>query len=298
MPFTKTRLDEEAISRLVALYKETAQKLLDSFDSTTDFGRAKRLALLAQIDEELKKLGIKTQDWLDKEIAAAYKLGTSDADFGLKTLISKGALGKDAIPIKGSFTQPNKQQIQALIDDTSKSFGEALTNVSRNVRAITTQAFQRELRTRIAEGVLSTQSRKEIVDGVKQQLRERGLTALTDRGGKSWSIDRYADMLVRTKLTEARNTGLATRMLENKNDLVQVSINDSDHQVCLDWEGRILSLTGKTDGYPTVDEATNAGLFHPNCKHTINPIEPKLAKETYGFNTATGEYEQGVINND
>ncbi len=30
-------------------------------------------------------------------------------------------------------------------------------------------------------------------------------------------------------------------------------------------KGEILSLTGKTPGYPTLEEAKTAGLFHPNC---------------------------------
>lgn len=32
-------------------------------------------------------------------------------------------------------------------------------------------------------------------------------------------------------------------------------------------DGKVLSLTGETPGYPTMDEAKAAGLFHPNCRH-------------------------------
>jgi hypothetical protein len=37
------------------------------------------------------------------------------------------------------------------------------------------------------------------------------------------------------------------------------------------------------------------GLFHPNCQHTINAIDPELARETYGWNAFTGQYEKGVL---
>lgn len=402
MPFTRTRLDEDAVKRLVALYKDAASKMMDSFDATTDFGRSQRLALLAQVDKALKELGVKTDEWLRKEIPLAYQSGGQDAIDGLEkvnghtvfwrgegkspggsllgsgyyisdskkvaaqfgkvkpvylnifnpneilrintqdeleslyksaarkypkdpqsTAIAKYAkdqgykaiLGtnnldpvaginvldkklvsnKPFVSVKTVFTQPNKDQVAALIDDSRKAFGEALTNVGRSVRSITQTAFQREVQARIAEGVVTAETRTQIAAGVKQQLREKGMTALTDRGGKSWSLDRYADMLTRTKLTEARNTALSTKMLENGQDLVQVSINGSNHPACADQEGKIFSLTGKTDGYPPLDDAINEGLFHPNCQHTINPVEPTIAARTFGWDRDSMTYKQGVV---
>lgn len=295
MAFTKTRLDEDAIKRLIALYKRTADALLDDFDSVTDFSRARRLALLAEVDKELKKLGAETQRWLDTEVPKAYKDGMIDAIEGLRVLVNKELIAPDALKVKALFTTVNKQSVQALIDDASKLFGEGLSLVGKSVRSITTQAFQREIRAKLAEGVVTGQTRKEIVSAVKQELRDRGLTSLTDRGGRSWTLDRYADMLARTKLREARNTGLGNKMLENGQDLVQVSINGSDHQACADWEGKILSLSGQTDGYDTVDDAEADGLFHPNCKHTINPIEPSLAEKTLGWDVEEQTYREGVI---
>jgi hypothetical protein len=39
-----------------------------------------------------------------------------------------------------------------------------------------------------------------------------------------------------------------------------------------------LSLTGKTPGYKTLEQAKNAGLFHPNCRHTLTGYIPGLTK--------------------
>ncbi len=36
---------------------------------------------------------------------------------------------------------------------------------------------------------------------------------------------------------------------------------------CTPWQGKILSITGKTKGYPTLEEAKAAKLFHPRCRH-------------------------------
>jgi hypothetical protein len=32
----------------------------------------------------------------------------------------------------------------------------------------------------------------------------------------------------------------------------------------------VLSISGKTKGYPTFAEAKVAGLMHPNCRHTVS----------------------------
>lgn len=287
-------MSEEAIQRLVALYIDSSKRLLADFDTVTDFSQANRVKLLRNVDKELQRLAKESGAWVNDEVRKAYKNGMEDAIDGLQILGSKGAID-NSLPVTRLFTKPNERAVAALVDDASKAFGESLTTVGRSVRNITSQAFQREVRATIAEGVLSGQTRLEIVRDVKAALQSNGLTGLVDKGGKRWSMDRYADMLARTKLTEARNTGLANKMLENGNDLVQVSINGSDHPACADWEGKILSLTGKTNGYPTVDDAESDGLWHPNCKHTINPIEPEIAKETYGWNSETGQYEQGIL---
>lgn len=293
--FTRSRVDDAPVSQLVAVYKAAVKSLLDDFDQSSDFSRARRLAILANVRAEMAKLGDKTQKWLDDNIPAAYKEGMNEAVAGLNSLAKKELLPDDAIKVKASFTLPNKQAVAAMVDDGLKSFGDSMTLVGRNVKSITTQSFQKEVRAKLAEGTITGETRKDIVAATKQQLKDRGLTALTDKGGKNWTLDRYADMLARTKLTEARNAGVANKMLENDQDLVQVSINGSDHQACADWEGKVVSVTGKNNDYPSLDEAEADGLFHPNCRHTINAVEPSLARETYGWNKETQSYEQGII---
>jgi hypothetical protein len=211
-----------------------------------------------------------------------------------KTLVSK----TPTLPIRTLFTTQNRQMVEALVDDTSKRFAEAISGVGRSTRNLTNIAFQREVRAKIAEGVITGATRPQIVQSVKGLIREQGLTALKDRAGRTWTIDRYSSMLVRTKMAEARNTGLVNKMLENKQDLVQVSQNRSTHEACRIWEGRILTMTGATDGYPSYEEAVSTGLFHPNCKHTVNPINPELAALNHGWDTTKKGYYHYDFNKD
>lgn len=66
---------------------------------------------------------------------------------------------------------------------------------------------------------------------------------------------------------EAHLQGTANRLLEQGHDLVKVSTHSGACELCQPWQGEVLSLTGKTPGYPTIQEARAAGLFHPNCLH-------------------------------
>jgi hypothetical protein len=397
--------DKGEADKLISLYTKTANNITAQLKDATEAGIARRNQILAQINKELKQLGVDTGKWIEKNIPAQYregmqkaieglkqtqvqtpffgnlrkgvpsvdnpigtgyyiaadKVGARDFGPGAKTVylnsfdpqtilristsedyqklldaaakaypdapiqqaISKYASDQGYKAILGTeqfdgptginvldrsllstepkidttalFTPIDRKAVSALVDNSTSSFADALTTVGRSVRNITRDIFQQEVKARIAEGTITGETRKSIAASVKQKIADQGIVALKDKGGTTWSLDRYAAMLVNTQLAEARNTGLQNKMLQNNNDLVQVSENGSAHYECAVWEGQILSLNGDTPGYPTVDDATGADLFHPNCQHTLNAIDPGIADATYGWNTDTQSYEQGII---
>lgn len=293
MAFTATSKITADEARLIGLYKQTYLDILAKIEGSTDFGLARRTILLARINNDLRNLKIDTDLWLEKELPKQYYAGAKLAQEQLKELKQKTNI--NLLKNNQVFSQYNKRAVSALVSDASEAFAQAIQGIGRSAKNLTAQAVQREIRESIAKGIVSGDTKKEIVAVVKQQIREQGLEAIRDKGGKRWTLDRYADMLVRTKTTEARNTGLANQMLANGNDLVQVSVNGSKHEGCAKYEGDILSITGETDGYTSLDEAKAGGLFHPNCKHTINAVNVSLAEKTYGWNKDTGEYEKGII---
>ena len=283
--------DKGSVDALVKIYEDTAnkiqQQLIDMAGSVSQIAR--RNQIMASIKAELASLGAATGTWVDTNIPMQYKIGMQTAITQIQEL--------DFLPLttEALFTTPNRESVKALISDTASSFADSLTTAGRSAKAIQTTIFQKEIKARLAEGTITGETKKSMVADIKQKILDQGITSLTDKGGTTWSLDRYASMLATTKLAEARNTGLANKMLENGNDLVQVSTNGSIHPACQVYEGIILSLTGQTDGYDTVDDATANGLFHPNCQHTINAITPDLAQQTYGYNSDTGQYDQGII---
>ena len=102
-------------------------------------------------------------------------------------------------------------------------------------------------------------------------MAERGITGFVDAAGKRWNMETYAEMIARTTPRQAMIEGTKNRLLEHGHDLAEIigGIGENTCETCEAWDGRIVSLTGKTSGYPTLDEARDAGVFHPQCTHNI-----------------------------
>lgn len=271
----RVEVNEQNIAKITATFKASYEEIVNEIQGATNFGVANRKAILAQIDNILEDLAKVASKEIEKDIPKYYQQGANEAVAQLKNTNAP-------IEIKTGFNQIHKQAIFALVDDTSTAFGESLSGVSRTANALLGRAVREGITQKIAKGAIAGDALREVKQQIKGVLAEDGLTALVDRGGKKWDLDRYAEMLFRTKMVEARNRGLANRMVENGYDLVQVSAHGAT-DVCGDWEGKILSLTGDTDGYDTVADAEADGLFHPNCRHAINALIPSLARETNAY---------------
>lgn len=276
MAVNEVQLREEQIRRLISLYRASYRKIISEIGNATTFGRINRVALLQRITGILTDLGDDVNRWAAEEIPLYYQDGLKDA---LKDL------RKFKVDLRSieNFNVIHQDAIAALVDEVQTGFSESLRGIGRNARVLINEAIRMEINTIIAQGFITDADRRLIKAAVKERLRQQGLSALIDKAGRRWTFDRYTEMLVRTKAVEARNTGVGNRLAEFGFDLVQVSDHNSDHDECAVWEGKILSYSGRTPGYPTYNQALDAGLFHPNCKHAINVINLELASKTKAY---------------
>lgn len=262
-------ITEKTIEKLTQLYLRAYREILAEMEGATEFGTAHRRAILAQIKQILRELGSDVDPILEAEVEKYYKKG---ADQAAKQLENLGA----EVNIATGFNRIHKEAIAAIVDDTARAWGESLQGVNRSAQLLLSKQVKEEITRKLATGKLAGRSLREIKKQIIATLKDDGLVALKDKRGATWSLDRYSEMLIRTKAVEARNRGLANRMVENGYDLVQVSSHGAT-DVCGKWEGQVLSVTGKTDGYKTVAQAEADGLFHPNCRHAINAFVPGLS---------------------
>lgn len=273
--------------QLVTLIKGAYKQIAGEINGASNFGVSNRKVILGQIDKILVELGVNVNDFLKKEIPSYYKTGVVDAR---QQLVNVGAA---SIGVNAGFNRVHKEAIAALTSDTASSFADAIQGVKRNATRLLSSAVKQEIKQKIATGMIQGSTVRDVAKQIKGTLADEGITAIVDSRGRQWELDTYGEMLYRTKVVEARNLGMANGIAENGYDLAQVSIHHTLHQACAVWEGVIVSINGNTPGYPTLQDAEDAGLFHPNCEHAINVLTPTLSDQTQAYNSATGDYVGG-----
>ncbi|QDG61232.1 phage minor capsid protein [Pseudarthrobacter sp. NIBRBAC000502771] len=122
-----------------------------------------------------------------------------------------------------------------------------------------------------------------------RQLVSRGVTGFTDKAGREWNLTSYVEMAVRTATQRAYNASHRDRLTLAGIDYFTISTTGRPCGLCAPWEGKVLADRGAgevtephaaRDGTvtfqvaATIEEATAAGLFHPNCKHTLTAYLP------------------------
>jgi hypothetical protein len=280
---TQVPINEDDVKKLAEFLKSAYGRIVAEIYDATDFGVANRKAILAQIEEILANLGEDMSKFADEVLTEYYKAGAGDAIIQLKNIDAE-------IQVASGFNKLHRDAIVALVDDTVAAFSESLTGVKRSAFRLLGEAVRSKLQQEIALGVVTGDALRKIRQNIKGVLQEEGLAAMVDKRGRSWALDAYSEMVFRTKAIEARNMGLANRMSENGYDLVQVSSHFGSCDLCAPWQGEILSTTGQTTGYPSLNDAMSDGLFHPNCRHAINALSPKLANITSAYDPTTGKY--------
>lgn len=110
-------------------------------------------------------------------------------------------------------------------------------------------------------------------------VTEHSLTAFVDKRGRRWEWPTYTEMAIRAGTMNAAVQGQVDRLILNGHDLVRVSDAPQECKLCRPWEGKVLSLLGApvpsgVHVTATLDQAKNAGLFHPGCRHSISVYIP------------------------
>lgn len=111
-----------------------------------------------------------------------------------------------------------------------------------------------------------------------RELTSRGVTGFTDTKGREWNLSTYVEMAVRTATQRAYNASHRERLTLAGITFFTPSNTGRPCRLCAPWEGKVLADVGSStvteDGHTfdvaaTIEEAMAAGLFHPNCEHTL-----------------------------
>lgn len=152
------------------------------------------------------------------------------------------------------------------------------------------QTFSQVVASASVEVLSGTVTRRKAAQRAWSRFLARGVTGFVDRRGRRWELASYVEMATRTATAQAAVEGHLGRLQEVGVDLVVVSNAPQECELCRPWEGKILARkgsdgprrvrnvrTGKTetiDVEGTLREAISAGLFHPNCRHSVSAYLP------------------------
>ena len=108
--------------------------------------------------------------------------------------------------------------------------------------------------------------------------------------GSYYGIDSYTSMVYNTNLVNKGWQETIKRARYNNTDLVYVYPHPYSCELCQQYQGKTLSITGSTPGLITLDEAIEGGLKHPNCKHVLFETDRLQTDSSYSGAEWTEKY--------
>lgn len=268
----ETNLDD-LLREINLMDEETRVLVLQALSKRLDINGKRKT--LTQVRAIIAKHDNAIRDWLVTAVADSYVRGANIMYADIRKL---GISATDGNVVQEKFTTDlikqidlltvHKDAINALASDAYLDFANGMNGVVRSVEKQLNDALKRQIRAiNISKQITGTDIRtikNEVADAIGQQ----GFSALVDRGGRQWTLPRYSEMLVRTHTIRAANEGTINRAAEYGVDLVQVSRHGGACPICVPYEGKIYSLSGKSKKYPKLDVQPP---FHPNCRHSLLP---------------------------
>jgi len=259
------RFSEDEAARLMIFYSEAEKEILQELNRAllTPHEKAYLETMHRNVQKILQDLEAGSRTWCSEAIPRVYMQGGAFADEQVRRLGKKVLTGFGAI---------HQQAVQVLADNAFQRLQDVVQVIGRREADIyRTMALES-----IRGSVAGYQTWQDAAARFRESLAERGVTGFVDKANREWNMSTYADMVATTTTMQAHLEGTANRLLEHGLDLVQISTHSDPCEKCEPWQGQVVSLTGKTPGYPTMAEAEEAGLFHPRCRHAYGLYVPEL----------------------
>lgn len=239
-------------------------------DMTARYG-----ALYARLQKQLGKpwqnVLATVQAALDK--AAEAGQGMAERDLAGRLANHPETLG---VPIT------NVRALEVIASDLHRVLADLPAIALRNAF----DSYQQIISTPAALNATGVLTRRKATQDALNGFAARGIDGFTDKAGRTWHIDTYAEMATRTGAAHSLRAAYEGELIARGEDLVLVTGNTYTCRLCAPWQDKVLSLTGLYpagthrlpsavgDGYVTVhvagtmEEARAAGLHHPNCTHS------------------------------
>lgn len=269
MPLNQKKKTPKEIEKLIEIYSRAKQKILLTIKQKEAKGNSTfyQRSLLTQINGFLKELNKEVKVWSSRNIPKFYEEKLRE--------LNEYVRDNDIPVIQTSFSKIHKPAIETIVNNLSSDLVEANNFVGRKINDKFKEIGLETTADKFAVGMGVKEQKNLIIE----ELLKNGIIGFTDKAGRNWQIDSYANMIANTTYAEAVNRATVNQLTAWDIDLVKVSENQSACPVCAVFEGRVFSISGKDKRFPALSVAykgDNLNL-HPFCKHSLLPYIPKLA---------------------
>lgn len=209
------------------------------------------------------------------------------------------------------FTETTNDNFFEIFDEKIESIIEEIqgkeTTAEKAALRMMDDVFRQTLikaETAVATG---SQTIPQAIEEAVREFAKKGINCIEYRDGRRVNIADYVYMALRTANTRANLLGQAKQRMELGIDTVRVSSYNACSETCLPWQGGIYiddvfaTFDGEISGdkgksnngkwYTLLSVAVRAGLFHPNCRHSLTTytgnskdspnVDEKKARENY-----------------
>lgn len=153
-----------------------------------------------------------------------------------------------------------------------------LTNSRYQILRSSLDIYRKVIAETSLQGVLGIDTRLTVAKRSLAKFAGNGITGFETKDGRHYDIISYTEMATRTAINNAFREGRIAGIEESGKDLIIVSSVPNPSDICKPWERKVLSISGKTDGYPSLASAKEQLLFHPNCRHSFTLYIPGVTE--------------------
>lgn len=257
--------------QLKKAFNNAEQKIINISDrkplttSTKAYGRFLNEEITKVLDECSKDAGA----YVEREIPRLYKQNTKrTAD----KLAEEHKEKDKPIPLWVLFTARDEKAIY----NSQANTGTYLSSAIQNAQTYTEDViYEAEGVARAAGGAYEQQT-----EAMQQFVSERFLNGIQAaqylRNGKAVSMNfsAYMDLILTSAQNEIENISSLNFATNNGYDLVQMTQHFNSCAICMPYQGRVYSISGKNPDYPYLYDTPWSEMFqnfHPNCRHLLNP---------------------------
>jgi len=261
---------------LVNLFKKEFRNILDILRDTelTSYNRAVLNSRLQEVGRVLINLDSSTKIWISHVYPKYWDATIKTAQDYFKYIEA---------PMKAyTFTGIHLETVRLAMEETYYDIARGLRYVDYSAKRIIQESAKEIIIQGKIKGITLTESKKIL----EKKIENIGVNAIIDKGGKRWSLDTYAEMVLRTKTMKLANDTMINYCIDNGRQYVVINPHDTECPFCAPWQGKVVSITMDYDpeiAEGTLDEVEGSGVFHPNCLCTYSPYVPELQEYKYRY---------------